>query len=438
MEAEEAAHHAVLGASNYPCLDTGGKFRLTSHPCEAEGTVYVVRRVRHEATCTSYLNQDGEPSRYDNTFEAIPDEVQFRPLRVTERPFVHGPQTAIVVGPPGEKIFTDKYGRVRVQFHWDRYGKYDDKSSCWIRVSHARAGQGWGDVSLPHVGHEVVVSFLEGDPDRPLVTGRVYNAEKSKTMAMPDNKTQSGIKDHSGNEILMEGKGGVQDVRIHAVKDMHENVDHDHVSNVANDETTTISGNRTETVVKNETITINGNRTEDVAQNESVTIGIARTHTIGAVDTLTVGAARIETVGAAETITVGAARMISVGAMQSVQIGLSHSVDVGTSESLSIGSDQTISVGSNRTISVGSDQTISVGSNQTGSVGADRSTSVGGNETLEVGKKIAISAGDEIMLKTGDATITMQKNGDITIKGKQITITGSGNVVITGQKILQN
>ena len=213
MEAEEAAYHAVLGASNYPYLDTGGKFTLASHPCEAESTAYVVRRVRHEATCTSYLNQ-GEPSRYDNTFEAIPYDVQFRPLRVTERPFVHGPQTAIVVGPPGEKIFTDKHGRVRVQFHWDRYGKYDDKSSCWIRVSHAWAGGGWGDVNLPHVGHEVIVSFLEGDPDRPLVTGRVYNGENMKAMGMPDNKTQSAIRDHSGNEIVMEGKSGVQDVRV--------------------------------------------------------------------------------------------------------------------------------------------------------------------------------------------------------------------------------
>ena len=104
----------------------------------------MIRRVRHEATDTSYLDQGGEPSRYDNTFEAIPYDVPFRPLRVTEKPFVHGPQTAMVVGPPGEKIFTDKHGRVRVQFHWDRYGKHDDKSSCWIRVSQAWAGQRLG------------------------------------------------------------------------------------------------------------------------------------------------------------------------------------------------------------------------------------------------------------------------------------------------------
>ena len=144
-------------------------------------TAYVIRRVRHEATNTSYLTRaTASRPHYNNSFEAIPYDVPFRPIRVTEKPFVHGPQTAIVVGPPGEKIFTDKHGRVRVQFHWDRYGKRDDKSSCWIRVSQAWAGRGWGGVNLPHVGHEVVVSFLEGDPDRPLVTGRVYNGEKSQ------------------------------------------------------------------------------------------------------------------------------------------------------------------------------------------------------------------------------------------------------------------
>jgi uncharacterized protein involved in type VI secretion and phage assembly len=133
-----------------------------------------------------------------------------------------------------------------------------------VRVSQNWAGKGWGGVFIPHVGQEVVVSFLEGDPDMLLVTGRVYNAENMQAIGLAPNKTQSAIRDHSGNEILMEGKGGVQDIRIHAVKDMHETVDHDHVSNITNDETTTIGGNRTETVVKNETITINGNRTENV------------------------------------------------------------------------------------------------------------------------------------------------------------------------------
>ena len=274
MEAEEAAYHAVLGASNYPALDTGGKFTLASHPCEKESTAYVIRRVRHEATNSSYLDQGSDPSRYNNTFEAIPYDVQFRPLRVTERPFVHGPQTAIVVGSPGEKIFTDKHGRVRVQFHWDRYGKHDDKSSCWIRVSNSWGGRGWGAVNLPHVGHEVVVSFLEGDPDRPLVTGRVYNGENMTAMGMPDNKTQSAMRDHSGNEIVMEGKSGSEDIRVHAVKDTHVTVDHDRDDHVKNNRSYTVDGTSTEQIKKDTSITVTeGNYSHTVATG-TATIGV--------------------------------------------------------------------------------------------------------------------------------------------------------------------
>jgi type VI secretion system secreted protein VgrG len=229
METEEAAHQAAWGVSNYPSLAVGGRFTLTDHPCENESSAYVIRRVRHVATDDSHLTHvTAEAPRYDNSFEAIPYNVPFRPPRITEKPFVHGPQTAIVVGPAGEKIHTDKHGRVRVQFHWDRYGKRDERSSCWIRVSHAWAGRGWGSVHLPHIGHEVVVSFLEGDPDRPLITGRVYNGENEKSIKMPDNKTQSGLRDHSGNEILMEGKGGSEDIRINATKDMNVVVTHDY------------------------------------------------------------------------------------------------------------------------------------------------------------------------------------------------------------------
>jgi type VI secretion system secreted protein VgrG len=289
MQAEEAAHHAVLAASNYPTLDIGRRITLAHHPWESESTVYVIRRVRHEATDNSHLTHSGpNPSRYTNYFEAMSFDVPFRPMRTTEKPFVHGPQTAIVVGPAGEKIYTDKHGRVRVQFHWDRYGKRDEKSSCWIRVSHAWAGRGWGSVHLPHVGHEVVVSFLEGDPDRPLITGRVYNGENEKSIKMPDNKTQSGLRDHAGNEILMEGKGGAEDVRVHAVKDMHVTVDNDrevHVKHhlteiVDNGQEVTVHQGYKETITEGATATINGGKKLTVTDGSTVDITGAYTTTV--------------------------------------------------------------------------------------------------------------------------------------------------------------
>lgn len=281
MQAEEAAYQAARGTGSYASLAVGLRFKLAEHPHESQSSAYVIRRVRHSATDNSHVTSVAtEAPRYDNSFEAIPCDVPFRSARVTEKPFVHGPQTALVVGPAGEKIYTDKYGRVRVQFHWDRYGKHDETSSCWIRVSHAWAGRGWGSVHLPHVGHEVVVSFLEGDPDRPLITGRVYNGENDKTMKMPDNKTQSGLKDHSGNEILMEGKSGSEDIRVHAVKDMHVTVDNDremHVKShlketVDNGQEVTVHQGYKETITEGATATINGGKKLTVMDGSTVDI----------------------------------------------------------------------------------------------------------------------------------------------------------------------
>ncbi|MBV8091945.1 MAG: type VI secretion system tip protein VgrG, partial [Acetobacteraceae bacterium] len=167
IEEEEAAYHTVTGGSVCASFHPGAKFKLARHDVASEvGKSYVLARVVHEASERSYFAEAEEAPTYTNSFVAFPADTRFRPPRVTERPFVHGPQTATVVGPAAEKIYPDKYGRVKLQFHWDRRGKRDEKSSCWVRVAQNWAGAGWGGVYIPHVGHEVVVSFLEGDPDR--------------------------------------------------------------------------------------------------------------------------------------------------------------------------------------------------------------------------------------------------------------------------------
>jgi type VI secretion system secreted protein VgrG len=272
MEVEEAGYHLVHGTSRYLHLRTGGRFKLRGHPCQNPGDTYVISRVRHEASDSTYLGNSGAPPSYSNSFEAIPADVRFRPQRTMAKPVVHGPQTAIVVGPPGEKIFTDRYGRVRVQFHWDRYGKHDDKSSCWIRVSQSWSGRGWGAVNLPHVGHEVVVSFLEGDPDCPMITGRVYNGENTMAMGMPENKTQSAIRDHSGNEIVMEGKSGSEDIRINATKDTNVVITHDYNETVktGNRKIEVQSGTHTETIKGDTKVSIvSGSYVHFVAANQA-------------------------------------------------------------------------------------------------------------------------------------------------------------------------
>ena len=187
---------------------------------------------------------------------------------------MQGPQTAVVTGPAGEEIHTDQYGRVKVQFHWDRYGKKDENSSCWVRVAQPWAGRNWGMVALPRIGQEVVVDFLEGDPDRPLITGSVYNNSQMPPYALPANKTQSGIKSRSTkggqpahfNEFRFEDKKGSEQVYLHAEKNLDTVVE--------NCETTHVGHNRTESVGHNETLT--------VGQHISVTAGDSITLTVGA------------------------------------------------------------------------------------------------------------------------------------------------------------
>ncbi len=375
---------------------------------------------------------------YRCSFAAMSSRQPFRPRRTTPKPFVQGPQTAVVVGPAGEEIYTDRYGRVKVQFHWDRLGKTDENSSCWIRVSQPWAGKNWGAVATPRIGQEVVVDFLEGDPDQPLITGRVYNAEQMPPYALPANKTQTGIKSRSSlggspdnfNEIRFEDKKGSEQLFIHAEKNQDIEVEndethwvgHDRKKTIDHDETTHVKHDRTELVGNNETITVHGNRTETVDKDETISIA----------------GNRGETVSKNESVTVEMDRTRSVGGKESVSIGGNQTTVVGANRTLSVDADESISVSGNRT--------DSVAKTAQSSVGKSRSASIDENDSVKVGKNLVIDAGDQITIKTGAASITMKKNGTITIKGKDLTLDGSGkvnvkasgDVIIKGSKITQN
>jgi type VI secretion system secreted protein VgrG len=213
MEQEAVQAITIRGAGNCRQFMAGHKFTLERH-YDADGA-YVLTSVEHSASASAggRSGVDGEIN-YQNHFTCIPVALPFRPPQTTEKPVIPGPQTAIVVGPPGEIIFCDKYGRIKVQFHWDRQGKMNPDSSCWIRVSNNWGGANWGGLFLPHVKQEVIVEFEEGDPDRPIVTGRVYNAECMPPVKLPDNKTQSVISDHGGNHIKIEGDKGKEQIHM--------------------------------------------------------------------------------------------------------------------------------------------------------------------------------------------------------------------------------
>jgi type VI secretion system secreted protein VgrG len=279
MEAIEAQHHSCEGASDCAYMTPGFTFKLTDHYRADQNTEYLVAAVKHEARNSGYeqLIKD-HTVYYRNSFVCMPKAVQYRAPAVTPKPRIQGVQTALVVGPSGEEIYTDSYGRVKVQFYWDRKGKKDGDSSCWIRVVQTLASNQWGAQFIPRIGQEVLVDFVDGDPDQPLVTGALYNAQKMPPYKLPDNRTQSGLKTRSSkdgtadnfNEIRFEDKKGSEDVYFHAEKDFHRVVKNDDDLKVGHDQTIEVKNSRTETVKEgDETVTIEkGKRTVKVAQGD--------------------------------------------------------------------------------------------------------------------------------------------------------------------------
>ena len=234
MEEEEALTTVISGASACRAFSPGYRFDLTEHYRQDMNTTYVLTGVQHSASVgETYTTGQDSGAHYSNQFTCVPHAVPFRPARVTPRPIVRGSQTAVVVGKAGEEIWTDKYGRVKLQFHWDREGKWNENSSCWIRVAQNWAGRRWGAMFIPRVGQEVIVDFLEGDPDQPIITGRVYNAEEMPPYELPKEQTKSAVKSNSSkggggfNEIRLEDAKGKEQIFIHAEHDMDERVKHD-------------------------------------------------------------------------------------------------------------------------------------------------------------------------------------------------------------------
>ena len=215
MQEQEAQITTITGSSDCRAFTSGDRFDLLDYyRSDMNQKSYVLTSINHGATEPVGGSGRGEAASYTNSFTCIPFEVPYRPPLVTPKPMVGGIQTAIVVGPSGETIYTDKYGRVKVQFHWDREGKKDENSSCWMRVSQLWAGAGWGAMFIPHIGHEVIVEFLDGDPDRPIITGRVYHGTNMPADALPGGKTASVIRSCGDNDIVIEDKDGDKCIHI--------------------------------------------------------------------------------------------------------------------------------------------------------------------------------------------------------------------------------
>ncbi|WP_434136815.1 type VI secretion system tip protein VgrG (plasmid) [Pseudomonas luteola] len=296
LERHQADFLLAEGESDVPKLSTGHFVELSEHPRSDWNQLWLLTEVLHEGKQPQVLEesvtsdvskQDGFTQGYRNRFVATPWDVPFRPPLAHAKPKILGSQTAVVTGPKGEEIHCDQYGRVRVQFHWDREGQADEKTSCWLRVSSSWAGDRYGAVAIPRVGMEVLVNFLEGDPDQPLVTGCLYHKENTVPYELPANKTRSVFKTLSSpggggyNELRIEDKKGAEQIYIHAERDWDENVENDQHIRIGNERHDTVEHNSYTKIKGEEHRTTHLDRRVEAQANDHLTVGQAQHVSIG-------------------------------------------------------------------------------------------------------------------------------------------------------------
>jgi type VI secretion system secreted protein VgrG len=414
MDADALQFHAE---GNVRMAEPIRTFWLDEHFSTTNGenparTKYLIVSVRHKAS-NNYLHGRGAASSYSNTFTCVLKRQNWRPGRGfnSTEPRVFGVQTAIVVGPPGEEIYTDHYGRVKVQFHWDRLGKRDHMSSPWVRVMTGWAGSRFGQISVPRVGMEVVIQFIEGDLSRPLIIGAVYNEYHMPPWPLPENKTQSGIltrstkggTDSTANALRFEDARGAEELWLHAEKDQRIEVEHDEShwvghdrrKNIDHDETVVVKNDRTETVGHDERITVHNDRSERIDHNEQIDIGGNRKKTIGGNEAVKIRGGRLENITMAAVQNVGLGKMTDVGGAYSVNVGLAMTVLVGLSKTIKVLA----------------------------------------NFLIDVGKRVSVLAGEEFTVTVGAAALRMKSSGEVHITATTFTVDCSGPVQINGKDV---
>jgi type VI secretion system secreted protein VgrG len=468
LYAERARRDARLCDGTGSALDLrpGRRFELTQHPRAELDRSWAVVAAEHRYQ--THVEDDTDALGYVVRFTVLPADVPWRPDRSRPRPRIAGVQTATVVGPAGEEIHCDPHGRVKVHFHWDRLGARDERSSCWIRVMQAMGGPGWGFSFIPRIGMEVVITFIEGNPDRPLITGVVYNGENPPPYDYPIEKTRTTIKTSSSpggggfNELRFEDRAGEEEIWLHGERDWNTLIKRDHNRTVGHSETQEVVVDRSRVVGHDETIQVGHDRRRRVDHDEAVSIGVNRTKSIGANETVTIGADETRSVGSSSSETVGqnltqtvGQNVVRVAGMnETLTVGMSSTTSVVIDHSLRVGGDGKREIGKNLSEKVGGDLTQKIKGALTATVTKARSVTVGlvdqltvggaRNETVtgisaeQVGLDKTIVAGNRISLTCGDSSITLEKDGTITIAGKALLVVGESAVDIIGKIINLN
>ena len=469
----------ITGSGTALTIAPGYTFALSRHPHSSSNAEYAILKANYDFEEAGYTSGD-RIGKFRISFRVLPKSYQYRPPLKAPKPKVIGTQAATVTGPAGEEVYTNEYGDIKVQFHWDRYGKMDQNSSGWVRVTQGSAGAGYGSINTPRVGEEVLVDFINGDADRPIVLGRLYNSAMSPPWGFPAAAKQSGIKSKSFNspianfnELMFNDTAGSEMVNFQAQKDL--------TSLVKNNETRNVNNDRTTTIGNNETVTVVGDRAKTVQKNETASISQDRTKTVGKNETASVGENQSISVGQNQTTSVGKDQSVDVAMNRSRSVGQNEKVSVGQSQALMVGQDQNVQVGQNQALTVGANRNKTVTANEVSSIGGNRQetvsqngvnnvgigqmTNIGAGYLLNIGggwmtnvgvaemhsvglkmglnagmsiglnaRNITLSANSKITLQVGSSTIIISKS-KIAIVSKKIKLVGTKVVDMDGKKV---
>ena len=335
--AADAVAEVYRGGGNARSLCAGYTFTLTSHPRDAWNRKYLLTAVTHHADQVPTYRSVGtvQDTGYSNRFNAVSSDIVFKPARTFPKPIIYGPQTALVVGEAGEEITVDSLGRIKVQFFWDKKNSRGSTAdTIWLRVAQSWAGNGWGAHFWPRVKDEVVIQFLNGDPDNPVITGSVYNGVNSPPYALPANKTRSGLLTRSSlggsaqnaNELRFEDKKGSEQVYLHAEMDMDTSIEHDRRISVGNNDSLIVTGKQTEQVGGDYNGQIQGNSVVQIAGKSDLGIGSDLTEKVGGSHSLNIGSNQSIQVGSAYSMNADNTVYINAGASVVIQAGLELSL----------------------------------------------------------------------------------------------------------------
>jgi type VI secretion system secreted protein VgrG len=451
IEQEEARFTTIAGSSSCRAFAAGTKIKVRDPGdyyrddlADKEGKDYILVSVSHTTSQSVGPSgaSSGEGAKWSNSFTCIPLEVPYRPPRYTPKPLVQGTQTAIVTGrgQEGEEIYTDGPCQVKVKFHWDRSGKKGD-TSCWIRVAQPWAGSGWGAVHVPRIGQEVVVDFLEGDPDRPIIIGSVYDGankspfEGGKISGLKSNSTPGG---GGYNEMIMDDTKGNELIRMHGQYDMDTTIEHDLREHVLNDRSRDVSNNETVSVGSSQSVSIGSNQSVTIGKNKTVKVGAKHDETIGGSMTVKVGGSRTVTVTMAETENVLLAKMLNIGAAYQVSVGAAMNETVGGAKMEEVGAYRLEAVAGRKQTTVGGNWVLSVSGDMQEAVDGNTTLGTKGNlESTTDGNSKALVKGNLDQNVDGNATVNVKGNleqavdGDIKGSATKIKLTAKSKIELS-------